>query len=90
MDILKGFTGHPISGGSITVQVYYLGVNVHTEKDNLCIRTSCPIAPGDFSITNIADLPDFTPTVSPGFKHMKITLSVLKVLKIYKYNLTLV
>mgnify|MGYP000432718595 len=84
MDMFNGFTGQPVSGGSITVQVYYLGVNVHTEKDNLCIRTSCPIAPGDFSITNIADLPDFTPTVSLGFKHMQITLWVLRMLKIYK------
>ena len=70
----KCFAGHPISGGSITVQVYYLGVNVHTEKENLCIRTSCPIAPGNFSVTNLADLPDFTPTVSIDFKQMKVSL----------------
>lgn len=51
-----------INGGTVTVQVYYLGVPVHTEKDDLCIRTSCPVAPGDFAINNSEGLPDFTPT----------------------------
>jgi hypothetical protein len=56
-------TGEQISGGTVTIQVYYLGVPVHTEKDDLCSKTSCPILPGEFALRNSEELPDFTPTV---------------------------
>ena len=47
----------------MTIQVFYLGVPVHTEKDDLCSKTSCPILPGEFALNNSEGLPDFTPTV---------------------------
>eukprot|EP00250_Pteridium_aquilinum_P009287 c18570_g1_i1 orf=191-745(-) len=53
-----------IEGGRVTIQVYYLGVPVHTEENDLCTRTSCPIAPGEFSISSAEGLPSFTPTGS--------------------------
>ena len=56
-------TDEQISGGTVTIQVFYLGVPVHTEKDDLCSKTSCPILPGEFALNNSEGLPDFTPTV---------------------------
>ncbi|KAI5071536.1 hypothetical protein GOP47_0013787 [Adiantum capillus-veneris] len=53
-----------IKGGTVTVQVYYLGIQVHEEKEDLCVRTSCPISPGDFSLINSEGLPSYAPTGS--------------------------
>ncbi|MCO5588665.1 hypothetical protein L7F22_042623 [Adiantum nelumboides] len=58
---IPAVTEETIEGGSVTIQVYYLGMRVHTEEDDLCVRTSCPIAPGDFSIKSKEGLPSYTP-----------------------------
>ncbi|KAH7300121.1 hypothetical protein KP509_24G045400 [Ceratopteris richardii] len=53
-----------IIGGTIKVQVYYLGLNVHEEMEDLCVRTNCPIPPGQFSLINSESLPSYAPTGS--------------------------
>lgn len=61
---IPAVTSETITGGTVTIQVFYLGVPVHTEKDDLCAKTSCPISPGEFSLKNSEGLPEFTPTGS--------------------------
>ncbi|KAH7300550.1 hypothetical protein KP509_24G067400 [Ceratopteris richardii] len=50
-----------IEGGTVSLQVYYLGMRVHSEQDDLCVRTTCPISPGEFSIQSKEALPSYTP-----------------------------
>ncbi|GBG63063.1 hypothetical protein CBR_g36548 [Chara braunii] len=59
-----------ISGGFVTVNVYFHGILVHSEKDDLCDKTSCPVQIGDFVFRNKQDLPWFTP---PGPYMVKLT-----------------
>eukprot|EP00250_Pteridium_aquilinum_P023099 c26197_g1_i1 orf=114-569(+) len=61
---IPAIASETITGGTITVQVYYLGVPVHAEEEDLCVRTSCPILPGEFSLNNSEGLPSYAPTGS--------------------------
>eukprot|EP00270_Netrium_digitus_P019223 TRINITY_DN7546_c0_g1_i2.p1 TRINITY_DN7546_c0_g1~~TRINITY_DN7546_c0_g1_i2.p1 ORF type:complete len:272 (+),score=49.77 TRINITY_DN7546_c0_g1_i2:24-818(+) len=50
-----------IQGGSVHILVFFHGIPLHTEKDDLCIKTTCPVSPGDFLFTNSQNLPRITP-----------------------------
>lgn len=41
---------------------------MHVERDDICNKAECPIAPGDFVLKNTEVLPGFTPPVSCGFQ----------------------
>lgn len=43
--------------------VLFHGIKVHTEKDDLCAKSSCPIN-GAFTLNNAEALPSYTPPVS--------------------------
>ena len=45
------------------VSVSFHGVTVHTERNDICNRAACPIAPGEFVLKNSEVLPVVTPPV---------------------------
>ncbi|KAL2609050.1 hypothetical protein R1flu_027623 [Riccia fluitans] len=56
-----------LSEGTIVVTVSLYGFKVHTERDDLCGKTNCPIK-GDFNLKSAQELPPFTP---PGQYKLK-------------------
>eukprot|EP00244_Chara_vulgaris_P005397 TRINITY_DN2131_c0_g1_i1.p1 TRINITY_DN2131_c0_g1~~TRINITY_DN2131_c0_g1_i1.p1 ORF type:complete len:161 (-),score=20.45 TRINITY_DN2131_c0_g1_i1:745-1227(-) len=58
---LPASSNREIAGGFVNVYVYFHGILVHSEKDDLCDKTSCPVHVGDFVFRNKQDLPWFTP-----------------------------
>ncbi|KAH9298882.1 hypothetical protein KI387_030564, partial [Taxus chinensis] len=50
-----------ISGGRLSVEVFFYGIHVHTESRDLCSKTTCPVKQGSFILTNSQSLPGFTP-----------------------------
>ncbi|KAL0558952.1 hypothetical protein IC582_003541 [Cucumis melo] len=60
-----------LSGGKFVVEVSLFGLHIHSESHDLCEETSCPIAPGKFSLSHSQSLPPFTP---PGSYVVKIIL----------------
>ncbi|KAJ7536368.1 hypothetical protein O6H91_12G066200 [Diphasiastrum complanatum] len=69
---IPAYTSQNIAGGKVVITVFYRGFPVHTELDDLCGKTSCPIEAGDFIIRDSQVLPGYTP---PG--PYKIKLLVL-------------
>ncbi|KAF6169993.1 hypothetical protein GIB67_034385 [Kingdonia uniflora] len=59
------------SGGRVVIDVYYIGINVHTEKIDLCNETSCPVSSGDFVLSHVQTLPGITP---PGSYTLKLRM----------------
>ncbi|XWS73810.1 hypothetical protein CRYUN_Cryun02cG0161200 [Craigia yunnanensis] len=57
-------TSQPISDGKVVIDVSFLGLHVHTETRDLCEEASCPVAAGNFVLSNSQTLPVFTPPVS--------------------------
>jgi hypothetical protein len=55
-----------ITGGAVVITVSFHGVPVHAERNDICSRAECPIAPGDFTLENTQPLPRITPPVSSG------------------------
>eukprot|EP00271_Cylindrocystis_brebissonii_P020513 TRINITY_DN6817_c0_g1_i1.p1 TRINITY_DN6817_c0_g1~~TRINITY_DN6817_c0_g1_i1.p1 ORF type:complete len:219 (+),score=43.04 TRINITY_DN6817_c0_g1_i1:221-877(+) len=54
-----------ITGGNVLVLVMYRGIPVHVERDPLCGKTKCPVAPGEkFIFENSQPLPTVTPAGS--------------------------
>eukprot|EP00850_Spirogloea_muscicola_P018563 SM000171S03252 [mRNA] locus=s171:267185:268828:- [translate_table: standard] len=58
-----------IDGGKVFVSVFYRGIPVHIERDNLCDKTDCPVPEGDFVFKNSQALPNITP---PGPYKVKL------------------
>jgi hypothetical protein len=60
--------------------VSFHGVTVHTEKNDICDKSACPIAPGEFVLKNTEVLPGITPPVGIGvFLLAKLFCSLLLV-----------
>lgn len=53
-----------IEGGTVVITVYFHNIPVHSERDDLCSKTACPIQPGEFVLKNSEVLPGYTPPVS--------------------------
>ncbi|GLJ31244.1 hypothetical protein SUGI_0626510 [Cryptomeria japonica] len=60
-----------ISGGILSIEVFYYGMHVHSESHDLCSKTSCPVKQGSFVLTNSQSLPGFTP---PGSYKLKMKM----------------
>ncbi|CAM6091308.1 unnamed protein product [Calypogeia fissa] len=56
-----------LSGGTVVVTVSFFGIKVHTEKDDLCSKSNCPIN-GEFTLNSQEFLPQYTP---PGSYKLK-------------------
>ncbi|KAD5508541.1 hypothetical protein E3N88_16244 [Mikania micrantha] len=54
-------TETPISGGNLVIDVSYYFFGVYSETSDLCTKTSCPVATGDFAISHSQSLPSVTP-----------------------------
>ncbi|KAL3677208.1 hypothetical protein R1sor_027156 [Riccia sorocarpa] len=57
---VPAYASTELTGGTVVVTVSFYGIKVHTEKDNLCGKTECPIK-GDFNLESSQELPPFTP-----------------------------
>uniref|UniRef100_A0A0C9RG92 TSA: Wollemia nobilis Ref_Wollemi_Transcript_28510_871 transcribed RNA sequence n=1 Tax=Wollemia nobilis TaxID=56998 RepID=A0A0C9RG92_9CONI len=60
-----------ITGGKLTIEVFFYGVRVHTESHDLCTKTTCPVEQGAFTLTNSQSLPGFTP---PGAYRIRMKM----------------
>lgn len=58
---ISAISGESLSGGKLSIDVFFYGVRVHTESHDLCTKTSCPIEQGSFVLTHSQSLPGFTP-----------------------------
>ncbi|KZV43776.1 hypothetical protein F511_42726 [Dorcoceras hygrometricum] len=65
-------TDEVISGGNLKIDVTYWGFHIHSETHDLCKKTVCPVANGNFTIIHKQALPGITP---PGSYTLKMTLS---------------
>ncbi|KAH9322528.1 hypothetical protein KI387_017167 [Taxus chinensis] len=61
-----------LSGGKLTIEVFFYGLRVHAESHNLCTKTTCPIKEGSFILTHSQSLPAFTP---PGSYRLRIKMT---------------
>ncbi|GLJ31299.1 hypothetical protein SUGI_0627840 [Cryptomeria japonica] len=61
-----------ISGGKLTIEVFFFGLRIHTEDHDLCTKTACPVKEGSFVITHAQSLPGFTP---PGSYRLRVKLT---------------
>ncbi|KAL3830169.1 hypothetical protein ACJIZ3_018971 [Penstemon smallii] len=64
-------TNKAISGGKLKIEVSYFGFHIHTEDQNLCEQTGCPVSVGDFLVSHSQELPGITP---PGNYNLKMTM----------------
>ncbi|BBN18818.1 hypothetical protein MPTK1_8g05740 [Marchantia polymorpha subsp. ruderalis] len=64
---IPAYASEELKGGTVVVTVSLYGFKVHTERDDLCGKTECPIK-GDFSLSSSQALPVFTP---PGQYKLK-------------------
>ncbi|KAK9755821.1 hypothetical protein RND81_01G053400 [Saponaria officinalis] len=69
---ISATSGKSITGGEVTITVYFHGIFVHSEKIDLCQETPCPIAPGDFVLSHVQTLPGITPA---GPYSLKMSIS---------------
>eukprot|EP00246_Nothoceros_aenigmaticus_P006380 TRINITY_DN19228_c0_g1_i1.p1 TRINITY_DN19228_c0_g1~~TRINITY_DN19228_c0_g1_i1.p1 ORF type:complete len:171 (+),score=28.08 TRINITY_DN19228_c0_g1_i1:103-615(+) len=60
-----------IQGGTVRITVYFHNIPVHTEKDDICSKTTCPIKPGEFALQNSEVLPEITP---PGSYKLRLKI----------------
>ncbi|KAG0586263.1 hypothetical protein KC19_2G076900 [Ceratodon purpureus] len=67
--MVPAYTAKEITGGSVIVSVSFHGVTVHTERNDICEKAACPIAPGEFVLKNTEVLPGITP---PGSYRIKL------------------
>ncbi|XP_052199436.1 uncharacterized protein LOC127806279 [Diospyros lotus] len=58
---ISASTDEVIFGGKVQIDVLYFGINVYSKIHDLCGKTSCPVAAGDFVISHSQSLPFFTP-----------------------------
>jgi hypothetical protein len=59
---VHGIPAADISGGVLTVQVYYLGIHVYTTSSDVCNSVACPLLAGqDVSFTTKQRLPGIAP-----------------------------
>eukprot|EP00249_Psilotum_nudum_P007076 c20294_g1_i1 orf=391-858(-) len=59
---IPAFSSVPITGGKVVIEVFFIGIPVRREIHDLCSKTSCPVAPGEFILSNSQALPGYTPT----------------------------
>uniref|UniRef100_A0A1J3H0D6 Putative phosphatidylglycerol/phosphatidylinositol transfer protein n=1 Tax=Noccaea caerulescens TaxID=107243 RepID=A0A1J3H0D6_NOCCA len=64
-------TDDAISSGKLVIEVSYFGWRIHSETDDLCEKTKCPVAIGDFLVSHSQVLPIFTP---PGTYSLKMKM----------------
>ncbi|XP_024541094.1 putative phosphatidylglycerol/phosphatidylinositol transfer protein DDB_G0282179 [Selaginella moellendorffii] len=60
--VVPASTSVPIKSGTVIVTVLWHNIPVHREVDDLCEKTKCPIAAGDFVLNSTQALPGFTPS----------------------------
>lgn len=58
---ISAIADEALSGGKLSIDVFFYGVRVHTESHDLCTKTTCPIEQGSFVLTHSQSLPGFTP-----------------------------
>ncbi|KAJ9554854.1 hypothetical protein OSB04_009468 [Centaurea solstitialis] len=68
---LSAFADTPIIGGDLEIDVSYYFFDVYEETSDLCTKTKCPVAVGDFAISHSQSLPSVTP---PGSYTLKMKL----------------
>ncbi|XP_017982396.1 PREDICTED: putative phosphatidylglycerol/phosphatidylinositol transfer protein DDB_G0278295 [Theobroma cacao] len=66
------YCGQPISDGKVVIDVSFLGLHVRAETRSLCEEASCPIAAGNFKLSQSQTLPVFTP---PGSNALQMILN---------------
>jgi hypothetical protein len=66
---LPARTPRVIEGGKVSVFVFFRGIPVYFENDDLCVKTKCPITSDVFTFTNTQQLPSITP---PGPYQLRI------------------
>nr|ABK23239.1 unknown [Picea sitchensis]ABR17915.1 unknown [Picea sitchensis] len=65
---ISAISDEALSGGKLSIDVFFYGVRVHTENHDLCTKTTCPIEKGSFVLTHSQSLPGFTPSGSYKLK----------------------
>jgi len=68
---ISAIADEALSGGKLSIDVFFYGVRVHTESHDLCTKTTCPIEQGSFVLTHSQSLPGFTP---PGLYKLKMKM----------------
>ncbi|WRX32299.1 MD-2-related lipid-recognition domain - like 3 [Theobroma cacao] len=66
------YCDQPISDGKVVIDVSFLGLHVRAETRSLCEEASCPIAAGNFKLSESQTLPVFTP---PGSYALQMILN---------------
>ncbi|CAA7016145.1 unnamed protein product [Microthlaspi erraticum] len=64
-------TDNVITSGKLDIEVSYFGWRIHSESHDLCKKTNCPVAIGDFLVAHSQALPIFTP---PGTYSLKMKM----------------
>ncbi|XAR60199.1 hypothetical protein NMG60_11033461 [Bertholletia excelsa] len=72
---IKASTDQVISEGHLTLSVSYFGVKVHSETDDICEKTECPVSIGKFVLSHTQTLPAITP---PGSYTLKLRMDDAK------------
>lgn len=69
---ISASSGQPISGGKLSLQVYFWGIRVHSESHDICEESSCPISAGKFVLSHTQVLPGIAP---PGSYTLKMRMT---------------
>ena len=56
-----------VQQGKIGMTVTYAGIPIWTQSDDLCAKTTCPIAKGPADVVYLQPMPIFTPPVSTAW-----------------------
>lgn len=52
-----------VAGGTVEINVSFMGMPIYTQQEDLCSKTSCPVPSGPISITLVEYLPPIAPPV---------------------------
>eukprot|EP00199_Chlamydomonas_sp_CCMP681_P003575 CAMPEP_0119115728 /NCGR_PEP_ID=MMETSP1180-20130426/51900_1 /TAXON_ID=3052 ORGANISM="Chlamydomonas cf sp, Strain CCMP681" /NCGR_SAMPLE_ID=MMETSP1180 /ASSEMBLY_ACC=CAM_ASM_000741 /LENGTH=183 /DNA_ID=CAMNT_0007104817 /DNA_START=55 /DNA_END=606 /DNA_ORIENTATION=- len=67
---VQGSTGIAVDSGTVDIQVSFSGVEIFATSEDLCAKTSCPVAPGEVLVTLVEALPPIAP---PGEYGLRLT-----------------
>jgi hypothetical protein len=63
LPVLLRLTGVEVTGGDVTVNISWAGMQVATQTQDLCKFLSCPIKAGPITATYQNTMPSFVPRV---------------------------
>lgn len=67
---IEGTSQVTVEGATLKIEVFWYKFHVHSETQDICVATSCPLQPGSFQIKHEHDFPSSAP---PGQYTMKVT-----------------